>query len=104
MRRALLLALVVAGLLAAVLLLSFSVSRYNVKGQRIDDSLADFLFMMAGYSALTFDPQPTVLDEQRIAFALRRHRSSTHNEVKEVAARYIARWKLAAIPQLARAS
>ena len=104
MRRALLLALVVAGLLAAVLLLSFSVSRYNVKGQRVDDSLADFLFMMAGYSALTFDPQPAALDEQRIAFALRRHRSSTHNEVKEVAARYIARWKLAAIPQLARAS
>ena len=104
MRRALLLALVVAGLLAAVLLLGFSVSRYNVKGQRVDDSLADFLFMMAGYSALTFDPQPAALDEQRIAFALRRYRGTTHNEVKEVAARYIARWKLAAIPQLAQAS
>ena len=104
MRRASLLALVVAGLLAAVLLLSFSVSRYNVKQQRFLDSLVDFLFMNAGYAALTFDPQPAALDEQRIAFALRRHRSTTHNEVKQVAARYVARWKLAAIPHLARAS
>lgn len=104
MRRALLLALVVAGLSAAVLLLSFSVSRYNVKGQRIDDSLADFLFMMSAYASLSLQVRPDAPDEPRIRMALARYRATTHWEVKNVAGRDIARFGPAAIPILARAS
>ncbi len=104
MRRALLLALVVAVLSAAVLALSFSVSRYNVKGQRFDDSLADFLFMMSAYTALSLRIHPEAPDEQRIRRALARYRATTHWEVRSVAGRDIARYGVAAIPFLARAS
>lgn len=104
MRRALLLALVIAGLSAAVLALSFAVSRYNVKGQRFDDSLADFLFMMSAYTSLSLQVRPDVPDEPRLRLALGRYRASTHSEVKNVAGRDIARFGAAAIPMLARAS
>ncbi|MFH1603453.1 MAG: hypothetical protein ABIH03_06065, partial [Pseudomonadota bacterium] len=104
MRRALLLVLVVAGLSAAVLLLSFSVSRYNVKGQRFDDSLADFLYMMSAYTALSLQIRPDIPDEHRIRTALARYRATTHWEVKEVAGKDIARFGAGALPVLERAS
>jgi len=104
MRRALLLALVIAGLSAAVLLLSFAVSRYNVKGQRIDHSLADFLYMMSAYASLSLQVHPEAPDEPRIGVALARYRATTYPEVKDVAARDIARFGTAAVPILARAS
>ena len=85
MRRALLLALVIAGLSAAVLALSFAVSRYNVKGQRYDDSLADFLYMMSAYASLSREVRPDAPDEPRIRMALARYRATTHWEVKNVA-------------------
>lgn len=104
MRRALLLALAVAVLSAAVLALSFSVSRYNVKGQRFDDSLADFLFMMSAYKALSLQDRPGTPDEGRIRAALGRYRATTHWEVKNVAGRDIARFGPGAIPFLARSA
>jgi len=104
MRRALLLALVIAGLSAAVLALSFAVSRYSVKGQRFGDSLADFLFMMSAYASISLDARPAAPDEERIRLALGRYRATTHSEVKDVAARDIARFGTAAIPMLARAA
>lgn len=104
MRRALLLALVVAALSAAVLTLSFAVSRYNVRGQRIDDSLADFLYMISAYASLALDARSDGPDQARIRYALGRYRATTHREVKDVAARDIARFGAAAVPILARAS
>jgi hypothetical protein len=104
MRRALLLALVIAGLSAAVLALSFSVSRYNVKGQPYHVSLVDYLYMVSAYAALSLSAHPSALDEGRIRTALARYRRTTHHEVKKVAAADIGRFGSAAIPFLARAA
>lgn len=100
MRRGLLLALVVAALSVAVLALTFSVSRYNVRGQRYDVSLADYLYMVSAYAALSLRARPAVLDEARIHTALARYRPTTHGEVRNVAAADIARFGAAAIPIL----
>jgi HEAT repeat protein len=102
MRRTLILALAIAGLLAGVFLSTFAFSRHNVKGQGFLTSLSDFVFMIDSYVRATFDVKSRPPREQDIESAVERLRPTAHNEVKWRVVWWFGQWGEVAAPRLAQ--
>ena len=93
---------VVAGLTAAMYLISFTASKYRVQDQSYLRSLSDYSFMIGTYNAQALGFSPPDLDDRSYERVMSHTRSTSHHEVDDRVVWSLVRWGESVGPRLVR--